>query len=230
MNPIDNAIVLEEAKKYSDRKGGYTKPGKTLLDVALTDGKKVVEYKIGLEVGKTYTVTTDSGTYTAVCKMFMDVAPCLGNLSVLAEDLENTGETFVVTEYMEDANVVVTAVDQNGGSFIKVTTPKNIVPIDPKFLPGVCLPVLELSQETMAGVFASGNASCTAEEHAIIWGAYQALSPLIIKGNYNGIAFSGVSNILLDEYSNPYFMADAGKMKVQVAFDDKTANIRSVQQ
>ena len=41
MNNIDRAIVLDEAKAYSDKKGGYTKPGKVLTFDGNLTGKTV---------------------------------------------------------------------------------------------------------------------------------------------------------------------------------------------
>ena len=245
MNNIDRAIVLDEAKAYSNRKGGYIKHKN---EVCFPEAEFDFISGMNMDIpgkpfaeGDTVTVVYDGVQYVRNAEAFpysnLVKGFYVGNLKIFGG--ADTGEPFAllsgISSQGEYVNFIAADTESYGvgDSIHRIgcsAKAKTIVPIDPKFLPGVCLPVLELSQETMAGVFASGNASCTAEEHAIIWGAYQALYPLIIKGNYNGIAFSGVSNIMLDNAYTPYFEANAGAMKVQVAFDDKTANVRSVQQ
>lgn len=249
MGVIDRAILQDEIRQalnalFANGQVGRTEAQAVLYEKHAPDGsmdgvtgwtEETGGYTTDFTIGKKYVVCLDSGTYETECRQVTEDGfnVYLGNgkllnMTGIEGDYPDTGESFVVVIEMGVDRIAI--LDTNGGQSVVIKTLETIHPIDQKFLPGVCLPVLKLSQETMAGIFASGNASCTAEEHAIIWGAYQALYPLIIKGNYTGIAFSGVSNILLDEYFNPYFMADAGKMKVQVNFDDKTANIRSVQQ
>jgi hypothetical protein len=234
--------AINMAKQYSDSKGGYTKPGKVLTFNGDLSGREIVidayvkisDSFIDVKTIESVCVyeqeTNENATFTK--EMFVYGIADICMLAINNDDgvltLVMTTETggYLGNEYLSKGTYILAA---EGLAWVtQIVFSSIIVPFRKDLLPGVCLPVLELSQETMAGVFASGNAFCTAEEHAIIWGAYQALSSLIIKGNYNGIAFSGVSNILLDEYFNPYFMANAGKMNVQVTFDDKTANIRSV--
>ena len=144
-------IVLAMAKKYADsRVDGLLSGEKTaiLADFALSDGGYEAEgNKIGLEVGKTYTITLDSGTYTGICKMLEadgTTLYCIGNaVDVTGID---TGEPYVVFESAAGSTL---AFDFNGGT--RLTISETIVSIDPKYLPGVCLPVVELNIDALIG-------------------------------------------------------------------------------
>ena len=145
-------ITLAMAKAYSNSKGGYVEQSRKIFNIALTDGSNydVVVTGKELTVGETYTVITESGSFSAVCKDF-DGGALLGNLASINPSGENTGESFVVYVGVEKGEAYGVAVDQNGGSFIKVITPETIHPIDPKYLPGVCLPVVELNIDAIIG-------------------------------------------------------------------------------
>lgn len=142
-------ITLAMAKKYTDsQRIGYTER-KELASFQLTPNADigmnmgVSMGAIGLEVGKTYTVTTDSGSYTAVCKE-MSGTLLLGNANFMMDALDNTGETFCVVEMDDGAGLMTVAMDANNGTHMTVSA-ETIVPIDPKYLPGVCLPVVKLT-------------------------------------------------------------------------------------
>lgn len=120
--------------------GVKTEPGKVLLKETTASYGVVTEY-IGLAVGKTYNVSFLGGTFQAVCKAMEEIR-YVGNLSLLIEDAENTGEAFCIAEVVEDGeNGTVWSFSVEGEEFT-VSTPETIHPIDPKFLPGVCLPVV----------------------------------------------------------------------------------------
>lgn len=81
------------------------------------------------------------------------------------------------------------------------------------------LPVVELSQETMGSIFTSGRAELTTAEAKFFVDALTALTPVIVKGNFNGIKFSGVSNIYVgpeSENFENYFVADSGNGKFEI--------------
>ena len=150
-------ITLAMAKKYTDsQRIGYTER-KELASFQLTPNADigmnmgVSMGAIGLEVGKTYTVTTDSRSYTAVCKE-MSGTLLLGNANFIMDTLDNTGETFCVVEMDDGAGLMTVAMDANNGTHMKVSA-ETIVPIDPKYLPntvvdfdklGLTAPILEL--------------------------------------------------------------------------------------
>ena len=136
-------VTLAMAKAYSDSKGGYVEPGKTILDVKLMEVEGICVYesyeiRVHLEVGKTYTVTLDSGAFSAVCKEGLlegSIVCFLGNAIIVGG--EDTGEPFFVcSDYVAEAESVHTlVVDMNGGTKCVIATAETIVPIDPKFLP-----------------------------------------------------------------------------------------------
>lgn len=70
--------------------------------------------------------------------------------------------------------------------------------IDPKYLPGVCLPVVELSEETATALFNTGNAVCTVKEAAVFRAAKEALLPVVVATNLNGMIMSSVALLTTD--------------------------------
>lgn len=174
-DPVTYAL----AKSYSDSKGGYTEPGKKLFTIELTDGQYLdATRKSGsLEVGKTYTVAVDGETYTCKGKdgAEVDADVCLGNFGLAGGT--DTGEPFFVLETFDSGtdNVwVLAAMTNNGASTISVSIADTTVPIKPEYLPGVCLPVVELSTVPTAD-----GTELTAEE-AVAMDALNG-SPCIVR-------------------------------------------------
>lgn len=94
---------------------------------------------IGLEVGKTYTVTTDSGTYTSIAKEYGNTI-VIGNTAMMGGD--DSGESYCIVEAV--AGEAGAILDINGGTSATISAPETIHPIDPKFIPGA--KVIDLSQ------------------------------------------------------------------------------------
>lgn len=140
---------------------GYSEK-KVILKAELVDSQYLEQGKlIGLEVGKTYTVVVDSGKYEAVCKK-IDGTTYLGNLYIVDPEVaEDTGECFFVGDLVtEEDRDGFCAFVTDGSTSISIET-ETIHPIDQKYLPGVCLPVVEIAtQPTDEG------APLTAEESA----------------------------------------------------------------
>ena len=111
---------------------------KELLNVSLTEGMYQAEGTIGLVEGKTYTVTTDSGTFEGVCKV--ETADSddptiyyIGNMAVIfGDEADDTGESYFVAE----ADGVVMAVDGNENGTKLVISDKKPA-INPEYLAGV---------------------------------------------------------------------------------------------
>lgn len=73
---------------------------------------------------------------------------------------------------------------------------ETITPIDPKYLPGVCLPVVEISQETFATDISSGAAEIKPNECDQLEAAYAAGLPCVFVSRISDDEFSvTVSNI-----------------------------------
>ena len=102
-----------------------------------------------------------------------------------------------------------------------------IVPIDQKYLPGVCLPVVELSQETMTAIFTSGSATATEEEASAIISAKNAIVPIVVMGDFNGMVFAITANLSSDGISAGY-TADFGGMKLYFEVSDTSVSISTL--
>ena len=177
-------ITLAMAKAYADsQRLGHVEPAKVVLDVGLTDGSNFEFNATGIELkaGETYTVVTESGSFNAVCNGVDGVLLYMGNTSLIDPDEgENTGENFCVFLNQDFGAWFGVAIDANGGGFIKVTTTETIHPIDPKYLPGVCLPVVELSTTLTNGV------TFTEEENAALTAAFEGGVPVVMKFAMDG--------------------------------------------
>ena len=106
---------------------------------------------------------------------------------------------------------------------------ESVIPVEAPFASGGGLPVVDLSEATMASIFSTNSATCTAEEHAVFRSAIDKLSPVIVKGSFNGIVFSGVSNILVADFGNgrfvPFFEADTGMSKLHALVTEDSTQI-----
>jgi hypothetical protein len=154
---------------------------------------------IGLEVGKTYTVKLDSGNYTAVCKEETKdgiTARTLGNTSIYGEG-EDTGESFLVSEVFTAEESVIIIVDRNQGTHAEIIdlAGETIHPIDPKYLPGVCLPVVEITDVSNITTEESAKlTACIGMPCVIKFGTFSGLYDYADDGghcflNSNGHAF-----------------------------------------
>lgn len=135
--------------------------------------------------GDTVTVTWDGTSYTRTAKVFpfTDLANgfYVGNLFPLGG--EDTGEPFaLLSTYDDDGNfmgfIAVDVYNFNGDSTHRIgcsVFAETIHPIDQKYLPGVCLPVVEVSTTLSTGAF------LTDEESAKLTEAYAAECPVVIK-------------------------------------------------
>lgn len=158
-------LTLAMAKAYTDRKAGYSEPGKVLGSGAIDDGWYEGAPTLGLVLGKTYIVSLDDETYTVVC---------------------NDAQGFIGFELLDGYVADSIGVSSGTGwmadgfpdhSHITISTPETIHPIDPKYLPGVCLPVVEIADYT-----ALTDAECAALDKAESNNA-----PIVVKFNFGGI-------------------------------------------
>jgi hypothetical protein len=151
----DLAFLMLQSMK-SNGGVGYTEHGKVIVDTELPDILDSATQATGIsakgnefEVGKNYTVTTDSGTYLTVCKKIIvdeQELIMLGNAVVWG--MEDTGEPFIILLFYEDEQWLIGCIDFNCGTHMTVSTAETIHTIDPKFLPpssGGGLPVVELT-------------------------------------------------------------------------------------
>ena len=84
-------------------------------------------------------------------------------------------------------------------SFALYLQTETIHPIDKKYLPGVCLPVIELSEETKANLVANigTDQPVTDSEKAFFLAAKEAMTPCVVTANLSayGMAFAAALNL-----------------------------------
>ena len=173
--------VLSEAKAYSDSKGGYTEPGRTLWQGKLADigattessdrftGASIVGKAFGLEEGKTYTVTLDGGTYTGVCKSALGgICLYVGNPVIFG--IDDSGEPYCIAE-ADDSGTgdwISAVCDFKSGTYATVATPETIVPIDQKYLPSSIIDLKSYGIEMASWVF-NGGGKYTIDDAGTFW-------------------------------------------------------------
>jgi len=179
---------------------GYTDKGETVLTLALTNGAAQIEATSDvLEVGKTYTIRTDSGEYTGECRhssAYGADVKHIGNCGLILPDLmTNNGLPYGVV-YVNNTNpemgevgTFYGAADTNGGSTITVSIPDVIHTIDPKYLPsgiGGGLQRIELNPSDFAEVDSDETyllATIVKEKSDLLTETAKKEEPIILKVN-----------------------------------------------
>lgn len=152
-------ITLALAKKYTDEKAGYSEQNVFTFD-GNTDGKLVVNNMVRVSTKK-----IDATTAVSVTGMAGGVEQTIEKENMTIEDgvLSFQGLCFVLCSNGEDeeypVGVYVLATEEMYVS--RVEFAETIHTIDPKFIPGAVLPVVELSTYPMPD-----GAPLTAEENA----------------------------------------------------------------
>lgn len=178
-----DVLTLSMAKAYSDSKGGYTKSRiEQILPEAthnfeLQDGFAMVmiERNAVLYEGQSCTVLWDGKTYN--CNVFVvEESTVIGNAGIFTG--ESGGEEPFFISFEEGVIVLVAEIAGEHTVSVSSTT-ETIVPIDQKYLPGVCLPVVELSTTFSMG------AALTDAENELLTGAHAKNVPLVIRCSMN---------------------------------------------
>lgn len=166
MNPIDRSIVLDEARRYTDsQRIAYIEPGKVVLPETTVSIKEQSDgnvgiigglespVMVGIEEGKRYALSVDGLLY--YCTPLIEKE---GDYEIryIYTTMDTTDEAFLLlTEVYENGVPLEYATQVRasvaGDRTILLSTTETIHPIDPKFLPGVCLPVVELSTVFVVG-------------------------------------------------------------------------------
>jgi hypothetical protein len=241
-------IMVEQAKSRVLRDLGVDiEPAKLILDESLgadengdfggatnyvdrnTSGNKIIE-------GKSYTVTTDSGSYTSVCKKisFGDESLLfVGNGKLFG--LEDTGESFFVSSQFDVNSYLLICADFNSGNHIKAELAETIHHIDPKFLPGVCLPkVLNLAEygnmnDILAAYVGNGGGAGNNIQAGAFWKDANTDSPLqlVVTTDEMRVVINADSIIFMDGelYSvafNFMMILDASPIKITVCISRST--------
>lgn len=202
-------ISINLAARNALRKLGVdVEPGKLILDRNLSKNDSFPNVTVfgedvegnELVVGKGYTVTTDSGVFTSVCKTD-GLYIYLGNMKFFGG--EDTGESFVACMAKESVWFFL-ALDYASGSHMKIVSEETIHPIDQKYLPGVCLPVVELTTEPTAD-----GVELTAEESAKMDAVAENIMPFIVKFVVDGLVVAVMVSAVGIPGSPPAYGANA---------------------
>ena len=181
-----DVLTLAMAKAYADSKGGYTELAEkaVLPETSVSPTEGIYMLDCILEVDKQYTVTLNGEKYK--CKSVgedmggdgtSDVV-LLGNIKLVFGMGYEDGEPWGIAYVPEDFTALAHKDGDIGPITISISEEvETIVPIDQKYLPGVCLPVVELSTTF------SVNTYLTDAEGKALDVAFEANTPIIIKCN-----------------------------------------------
>ena len=131
----------------------------------------------------------DHNRYHKMCDDVPVESPLwIGNRGLADPAAENTtGMWLVIIDFDKNASLILCKAKVSY-EFTVVIDYDKITPIDPKYLPGVCLPVVEFTTD----IFTNG-ATCTAEESAALTALAKTQMPVVAKVTMD----SDVASILL---------------------------------
>lgn len=173
--------------KYLPEGIGYKEAEELILSATLTPNEEGTQSKaevglaggIPLIAGETYIVKIESGEYEAVAQTFGDVGLSLGSVSVdTADDVSILPYPFFVACVTNGEISGAVIYDGYCGSFIEVRKPEKIHPVPEAYLPGVCLPLVELETHLVVG----STAALTEAESAMLTKAVEKALPIVVKG------------------------------------------------
>lgn len=184
-------------------------------------------------LGKTYSVLWDGVKYNCTCVDFTlegQILLYLGNTAALGG--ADTGEPFAilaqVVEGMCGLNIVG-CVDENDHTCSIMGEAETVHTIDPKFIPGAVLPVVDLSVETISAMINAGETTAKDEEAAAIISAKEQGKAICINATVGLRKFSTFANLVPTALVNHdvVYKADFGAGIVQIITnDDGTVTIK----
>lgn len=178
-------ITLVMAKAYTDKKAGYVEVSEAVIfeNLAVSGGEADTTVTAQMIPGKTYIVTVGGVKYERVCytEAFDGIA-CVGNARLYDFVNEDNGDDFFVGQARE---TIVQCYTRNMGDTTITLAEKTetIHPIDQKFLPGVCLPVVEINTEP-----SEAGTPCTDAENAALTAAAETGLPVVLKMSAIGMS------------------------------------------
>ena len=115
-------------------------PSDVLKEVTLDDsGYYISTEPIGLIEGQKYSIITSSGTFESIGQTIEDDIVAIGNINILDDGWDGSGESYLIVE--ADGQIVFADATNTGTKMI-LCGPKPVIKTE--YLPGVCLPVVEL--------------------------------------------------------------------------------------
>lgn len=205
-NSMDT-VTLTLAKAYTDSQRlafAETETVEVLSETTINlemaeDGvaEGVSEKMISLTAGQTYNVVWDGVRYECVAQIF-DGSAFIGNLGILG--LDDTGEPFMLIP--GDNGIVAISMTAGNHTLSITQETETIHPIDPKFLPGVVLPVVEL---TSVGPHEDGESITLSESDCAKLNAVGRMPFIMTVKLEGGESLSFVMNCLsMNEYGAYY--------------------------
>lgn len=177
------SVGYEKTKQTAFATDAVIKASKTF--VVLTLPSSVGAFDLNNNSGKLFSVTVNGRTYERESFVLEDDqgfrTGVVGNPSMYNPEYEDTGEPFYLSSMSGGSKLRITAkdpvtLDNSVDVVVSVKLlEKTIHPIDPKYLPGVCLPVVEL--ETVV----SADAVFTDAENNALTEAFESGLPVVLK-------------------------------------------------
>lgn len=211
-----NIVTLAMAKAYTNsQRLGHVESKRITYD-----GKSEKIDMLGGNANTVAKISDEPFDLSTVCRLYlkfrdgMEIAVEKESITIYAEGgIEFIGNNTALIFCMsvpENNDVglpaglyVADGFDENGDEFYvpRIET-ETIVPIDPKYLPGVCLPVVELSTTVASG------AVFTAEENAKLTAAFAEGVPIVLNcsldsqgegikaESFAGVAYRAISDVM----------------------------------
>ena len=215
-------VTLAMAKSYTDSQRlayteGETKviapKGSLHSSLAIVDPNTNTPIDLALVEGETYTVNILGSEYTIVAVSMEGMVILLHATSFDAEGIPLDGFAVMPEDgiyrlqpFEESLNAELQAnmVDNVVQDFSITQGKETIHPIDPKFLPGVCLPVVEL--ETQVSFDAPVNLT---ENDIAKFAALDGKSPIVLGFVFEGMAYTTMSVMKAEVEGNIMFWGTA---------------------
>lgn len=145
-----------------------------------------------------------------------------GNYALYSASGEDTGEPFCI-RCNRGGWVYATT---SGEHTVYIEIPERVKTIDPKFIPGAVLPVVELSEETTSTLVASDSATANEEETALFTAAKEKQTAILIKCSYESLHFASVANLCPNDVSGTIvYKSDWGLATFRAFFEDGSVRI-----
>lgn len=179
------------------------------------------------ECGRTYIVNWNGVDYTCKAESHTDNGTlfiAVGDMSVYETgEMGKTPFLFIENEseaVIMDIAAALAEESVNPTYSISILT-ETIHPIDRKYLPGACLPVVELSEETVAAASASPDTfvNVTEDEATAFLAAKNDLVPCVCRASMSGTNLVGVSGLQYTTNGLCYVF-DLCAAKITVSFGD----------
>ena len=227
-------ITLAMAKKYTDEKAGYVETTAPITFDGDETGKEVLSTNEGkfVTIGKVDGLDLNTVASVTLRSRLYDDAFVLEKQHMTVQTVENTQGLRYTNAELEMEGLLLALIvngylavlsDLNDTDYVaRIEFAETIHTIDPKFLPGVCLPVVELST-------AVGGALTEAESAKLNEVAATGL-PCVIRFTFEGMQMAAAFSFT-DMGGFPMYSHTFGTMFIQIISDgtEWSANAETVQ-